>query len=81
MAGLRTAVEGFNSADQFAQYQMLTRLAPALKEIFASDTSDFAKLFASYMTQPPSKGTPAHVAGSTGDGPAPPMPPAGTAGK
>ena len=80
VAGLRTAVEGFNSADQFAQYQMLTRLAPALKEIFASDTSDFAKLFASYMTQPPSKGTPAHVAGYTGDGPAPPMPPA-TAGK
>ena len=53
VAGLRTAVEGFNSADQFAQYQMVMRLAPALKEVFASDTSDFAKLFAAYMTQTP----------------------------
>ena len=79
VAGLRTAVEGFNSADQFAQYQMLTRLAPALKEIFASDTSDFAKLFASYMTQPSAKPAPAHVAGAT-EPPAPAMPPVGPAG-
>jgi SPFH domain / Band 7 family len=63
VAGLRTAVEGFNSADQFAQYQMLTRLAPALKEIFASDTSDFAKLFANYMTQGSSKPAAARVVG------------------
>ena len=79
VAGLRTAVEGFNSADQFAQYQMLMRLAPALKEIFASDTSDFAKLFASYMTQPAGKPTPAHVAGATEE-PTPVMPPVGPAG-
>jgi regulator of protease activity HflC (stomatin/prohibitin superfamily) len=80
VAGLRTAIQGFNTADQFAQYQMLTRLAPALKEIFASDTSDFAKLFASYMTQPPSKSTPIHAA-STGEPSTPVMPPAEPTGK
>jgi hypothetical protein len=73
VAGLRTAVEGFNSADQFAQYQMLTRLAPALKEIFASDTSDFAKLFANYMTQTPAKTPPTRAAGPVA-GSALPMP-------
>jgi chromosome segregation ATPase len=73
VAGLRTAVEGFNSADQFAQYQMLTRLAPALKEIFASDTSDFAKLFANYMTQTPAKAPPTRAAGPVA-GSAPVMP-------
>jgi SPFH domain / Band 7 family len=80
VAGLRTAVQGFNSADQFAQYQMLTHLAPALKEIFASDTSDFAKLFASYMTQPPSKTASIHAA-SAGEPATPVMPPAGPTGK
>ena len=68
VAGLRTAVDGFNSADQFAQYQMLTRLAPALKEIFASDTSDFAKMFADYMTQSPAKTTPARAASAVPTG-------------
>jgi hypothetical protein len=53
VAGLKTAVGGFPSADHFAQYHVLTRLAPALNEIFASDTSEFAKLFTEYMT--PSK--------------------------
>ncbi len=75
VAGLRTAVEGFNSADQFAQYQMLTRLAPALKEIFASDTSDFAKLFANYMTQTSSKPAAVRVVGPV-EIAAPVMPPA-----
>jgi hypothetical protein len=50
VSGLRTAVRGFPSVDDFAQYQVLSRLAPALAEIFASDTSDFAKMFAAYMT-------------------------------
>jgi hypothetical protein len=50
VAGLRTAVQGFSSAQTFAQYQVVLRLAPALKEVFASDESDFAKLIASYMT-------------------------------
>jgi hypothetical protein len=52
VSGLRTAVRGFPSADDFAQYQVLSRLAPALTEIFASDTSEFAKLFATWMTPP-----------------------------
>jgi regulator of protease activity HflC (stomatin/prohibitin superfamily) len=50
VSGLRTAVRGFPSADEFAQYHVLSRLAPALTEIFASDTSDFARMFAAYMT-------------------------------
>jgi hypothetical protein len=51
-AGLRKAVQGFTSAHHFAQYQILTRLAPSLREIFASDDSEFAKIFANYMTAP-----------------------------
>ena len=52
VAGLRRAVQGFPSAEHYAQYQMLTKVAPALAEIFASDTSEFAKLFANYMAPP-----------------------------
>jgi len=45
-------------------------LAPALTEIFASDNSDFAKLFAGYMT--PKKGTEiSPIAPGGGGGPAP----------
>ena len=55
VAGLRRAVQGFPSAEQYAQYQMLSKLAPALAEIFASDTSEFAKIFAGYMALPPNK--------------------------
>ncbi len=51
-SGLRKAVEGFAGVQNFAQYHIVTRLAPALTEIFASDTSDFAKLFSGYMTAP-----------------------------
>jgi regulator of protease activity HflC (stomatin/prohibitin superfamily) len=50
VAGLKTAVAGFPTAEQFAQYHMLTKLSPTLSEIFASDTSEFAKLFSNYMT-------------------------------
>jgi hypothetical protein len=53
VAGLRKAVQGFSSAGLYAQYHVMMRLAPALSEIFASDDSEFAKLFAQYMTQPP----------------------------
>jgi hypothetical protein len=49
VSGLRTAVQGFSSADSFAQYQVIARMAPALAEIFASDDSDFARLFATYL--------------------------------
>lgn len=52
VAGLKTAVQGFTSAASFAQYHVISRLAPSLTEIFASDDSDFAKLFSGYMTQP-----------------------------
>jgi regulator of protease activity HflC (stomatin/prohibitin superfamily) len=57
VSGLRTAIAGFPSADQFAQYHVMTKMSPALSEIFASDTSEFAKLFALYMT-PKKNGTP-----------------------
>jgi regulator of protease activity HflC (stomatin/prohibitin superfamily) len=56
VSGLRKAIQGFPSADSFAQYQVLMRLAPALTEIFASDTSDFARLFAGYLAPPAKNG-------------------------
>ena len=49
VAGLKTAIEGFSSPEQFAQYHVVMKLAPALSEIFASDTSEFAKVFSTYM--------------------------------
>lgn len=52
VAGLRTAVQGFASAAHFAQYHVISKLAPSLKEIFSSDDSDFAKIFSGYMTPP-----------------------------
>jgi hypothetical protein len=52
VAGLRKKVQGFGSIEHFAQYHIVRSLTPALKEIFASDDSDFAKLFSSYMTPP-----------------------------
>jgi len=57
VAGLRQAVLGFSSVQVFAQYHVLSRIAPALTEIFASDESDFAKLFSTHLTQPPGNGT------------------------
>jgi hypothetical protein len=57
VASLRKAVQGFSSAAQFAQYHILTRLAPSLREIFASDESEFAKIFANLMTPPASPKT------------------------
>jgi regulator of protease activity HflC (stomatin/prohibitin superfamily) len=52
VAGLKKAVQGFPSPEHFAQYHVLSKLAPALTEIFASDNSEFARLFAAYMTPP-----------------------------
>ena len=52
VAGLKTGVEGFPSPQAYAQYHVITRLSPALAEVFASDNSDFAKLFSGYMTLP-----------------------------
>lgn len=59
VAGLRRAVEGFRGVQNYAQFQMISRLAPALSEIFASDDSEFARIFAGYMT--PGETTPAVV--------------------
>jgi hypothetical protein len=53
VSGLKTAVQGFASIEHFAQYHVLSKLTPALSEIFASDNSEFARLFAAYMTQQP----------------------------
>jgi hypothetical protein len=50
ISGLKTAVEGFGSIENFAQYHVMSKLTPALSEIFASDDSEFARLFAAYMT-------------------------------
>jgi regulator of protease activity HflC (stomatin/prohibitin superfamily) len=69
VAGLRTAMQGFGSPMHFAQYQILSKLSPALTEIFASDQSDFGRIFSEYMTpaagdaRPPVT-TPATVTGT-----------------
>jgi regulator of protease activity HflC (stomatin/prohibitin superfamily) len=68
VSGLRKAVQGFPTADHYAQYHVLTKLAPALGEIFASDTSEFAKLFAIYLA-PPTRPAAAPAAAAAG-GPA-----------
>lgn len=69
VAGLRTAMLGFGSPMHFAQYHILSKLSPALSEIFASDQSDFGKIFSEFMTpvpgvaRPPAT-TPATVTGN-----------------
>lgn len=60
IAEIKTAIQGFPNVETFAQYHMLMKMAPALNEIFASDTSEFAKLFSGYMA-PPTKTPPANV--------------------
>src|SRR5262249_49654280 len=77
VAGLRKAVQGFATAANFAQYQILTRLAPSLREIFASDESEFAKILTNYMTPPAATASkPAANGANTGapvaEGPPPP---------
>jgi hypothetical protein len=74
VAGLKKAVQGFKSASHFAQYHILTRLSPALREIIASDESEFGKIFSNYMTPPPA--TNAKPAGPVAE-----RPPNGTAKK
>jgi len=67
VAGLRKAISGFPGADAFAQFHIMAKLGPALTEIFASDTSEFAKLFASYLTS--FSGRPANPTGTGSTGP------------
>jgi hypothetical protein len=63
VAGIRQAILGFSSVQVFAQFNILSKLGPALTEIFASDDSEFAKIIAAHMTQPPTTG------GKTAGGP------------
>jgi hypothetical protein len=58
ISGLKTAVQGFASIEHFAQFHVMSKLTPALSEIFASDDSEFARLFAAYMTPPPNANVP-----------------------
>jgi regulator of protease activity HflC (stomatin/prohibitin superfamily) len=68
VAGLKTKISGFSSPEQFAQYEVLQKLSPALSEIFASDQSEFAKLFTAYMNgAPPKKGAAGAGEGRTAD--------------
>lgn len=67
VASLQTAIAGFGTAEAFADYHVLTNVAPVLSEIFASDTSDFARLFSNYLHSPRSPS----VAGQPGGFPAP----------
>ena len=46
---------GFPTPDHFAQYHVMLKLSPALSEIFASDNSEFGRLFSTYMSPPPKK--------------------------
>jgi regulator of protease activity HflC (stomatin/prohibitin superfamily) len=57
VAGLKTAVSGFPTPENYAQYEVLRKLSPALTEIFASDKSDFAKVFSAYMSPATKKGS------------------------
>ena len=59
--------ESFTGPQQFAQYQVMSKIGPALSEIFASDESEFAKLFADYLT--PQTGKTAKPAEAPGGGP------------
>jgi regulator of protease activity HflC (stomatin/prohibitin superfamily) len=65
VAGLRTAVQGFPSAEQYAQYQVMLKLAPALGEVFASDGSEFARLFTAYLAPPAKTANPPASGGGT----------------
>jgi hypothetical protein len=53
VAALRTSVEGFGSPDLFARHAVLARMAPTLGEIFASDESEFGRLFSALLLSPP----------------------------
>ncbi len=59
VAALRKAIKGFANPQTFAQYHLMKTLGPALTEIFASDESDFGRLFSNYLTPPPGATRPA----------------------
>jgi regulator of protease activity HflC (stomatin/prohibitin superfamily) len=74
VAALRTSVEGYGGPQSFAQYTIIAKVAPALAEIFASDGSDFGKLFSSFLLPDKEKenGSPRKPGAG---GPPPEMPP------
>lgn len=53
VSALQIALDGFGTAAAFADYHILMKVAPVLSEIFASDTSDFARLFSNYLHSEP----------------------------
>lgn len=53
VAAIQTALAGFGTPAAFADYHVLMNMAPVLSEIFASDTSDFARLFTNYLQSEP----------------------------
>ncbi|MBL8799375.1 MAG: hypothetical protein JNM56_36165 [Planctomycetia bacterium] len=68
VAGLRKAVQGFNGVQNFAQYHILSKLAPNLTEIFAADDSDLAKVLTTYLSPPPTMSkAPPPAPGNNGD--------------
>jgi hypothetical protein len=78
VAGLKKAAQGFVNVQNFAQYQMLKQIAPALREIFASDESEFGRLFSGYMTpvpQTPPAANPTRLANMPREGEATPAKP------
>lgn len=70
VAGLVKSVQGFGNIQDFAQYHVLSRLTPALSEIFASDESDFARIFTGFLTPRP-RATAADSPSTGGTSPAP----------
>jgi hypothetical protein len=66
VAGLRKAVQGFNGVQNFAQFHVLSKLGPAVSEIFASDDSELARLLTTYLTPPPTMSR--APAGASGNG-------------
>jgi regulator of protease activity HflC (stomatin/prohibitin superfamily) len=74
VAALSKSVEGFGGPQGFAQYTIMAKVAPALAEIFASDGSDFGKLFSGFMLPEKDNGTPRKPT-PAGPPPPPAMPP------
>ncbi len=68
VAGLKKAISGFPGPDAYAQFQIMAKVGPALTEIFATDSSDFAKLFAGYLTGHGPKPTSSTSSGPMGNG-------------
>ncbi len=71
-APLRKSVEGFGGGQAFAQYTILSKVAPALAEIFATDSSEFGKLFSGLMLPDKESGAarmPAEAERPSGAGP------------